>query len=129
MFEIYLLTRLDAINDIFNWMLGISCAAIVVWAFMAVVTAEEFFMDTDTIKYTHKMIYRYFKKIIFPIFIVGLLGSTFCPTKTDALLIYGVGGSIDYLRNNPVAKKLPDKCIDALDKWIEELSKEDSKNK
>ena len=37
------------------------------------------------------------------------------------LLIYGVGGSIDYLRNNTTAQKLPDKCIEALDAWVDEL--------
>ena len=36
--------------------------------------------------------------------------------KNDALLIYGVGGTIDYVKSNKTAKQLPDKCIKALDK-------------
>lgn len=84
------------------------------------ITASEIDSEDEFYDF-HKKVYRYVKKFVLPIFVVGLLGTTFCPTKTDALLIYGVGGSIDYLRNNPVAKKLPDKCIDALDKWIDEL--------
>jgi hypothetical protein len=54
-------------------------------------------------------------------FIIGLLGVTFIPTTKEALLIYGVGGTIDYLKQNPTAKQLPDKCINALDKWIDDL--------
>jgi hypothetical protein len=43
----------------------------------------------------------------------------FVPTTKEALMIYGVGGSIDYLKSNPTAKQLPDKCIKALDKWVD----------
>jgi hypothetical protein len=64
---------------------------------------------------------RKFRNVLLPVFIVGILGTGFCPTKNDMLLIYGVGGSIDYLRNNPTAQKLPDKCIEALDAWVDEL--------
>ena len=37
------------------------------------------------------------------------------PMKNDALLIYGVGCTIDYIKSNDKAKQLPDKCIKALD--------------
>ena len=36
--------------------------------------------------------------------------------KNDALLIYGVGCTIDYIKSNDKAKQLSDKCIKALDK-------------
>ena len=39
-------------------------------------------------------------------------------------IIYGVGGTIDYLKDNPTAKELPDKCIKALDTWVDNLNKE-----
>ena len=53
----------------------------------------------------------------------------FIPTTKEALLIYGVGGTIDYVKSNPVAKKIPDKCIIALDKWVDSLSNDSTKNK
>jgi len=46
----------------------------------------------------------------------------FIPTKKDALLIYGVGGTIDYIKQNPTAKQLPDKCVKVLDKWVDNWS-------
>lgn len=47
------------------------------------------------------------------------------PTAIDALMIYGVGSTLEYLKQNETAKELPDKCIDALDMWIEELNKKE----
>lgn len=40
------------------------------------------------------------------------------------LLIFGIGGSIDYLKSNDVAKQLPDKCINAIDAWVSSLTTE-----
>ena len=42
------------------------------------------------------------------------------------LLIYGVGGVIDYAKDNEKAKQLPDKVVDAIDAYLESL-KEDKK--
>ena len=49
-------------------------------------------------------------------FFVSVLINLFIPTTNQALLIYGVGGTIDYIKSNDTAKQLPDKCIKALDK-------------
>lgn len=38
-----------------------------------------------------------------------LFVSVFIPSKKDLYLIYGVGGTIDSLKNNPTAKQFPDK--------------------
>jgi hypothetical protein len=40
-------------------------------------------------------------------------------------MIYGVGGTIDYIKSNDKAKKLPDKCIEALDKYLDNINKEE----
>lgn len=34
---------------------------------------------------------------------------------------------MDYLKSNPTAKQLPDKCIKALDKWIDDTMNDDIK--
>ena len=49
----------------------------------------------------------------------------FIPTKNDALLIYGVGGTIDYIKSNDTVKQLPDKYIKVLDKLVDNLNEEE----
>lgn len=70
------------------------------------------------------------RKTVIP-FIISMLLFIFVPTKKDALLIWGVGGTIDYIKSNDTAKQLPDKCIQVLDKFVDEymLNEEDNKEK
>ena len=75
-----------------------------------------------------KIFLKYFKRSILVI-IVSCVINVFIPTKNDALLIYGVGGTIDYIKSNDTAKQLPDKCIKALDKWVENLNEEKKQDK
>lgn len=63
---------------------------------------------------------RYF----IPIFSIITVLLVLVPTTKQALLIYGVGGTIDYLKQNPTAKQIPDKCINALDKWVDSWTEE-----
>ena len=65
---------------------------------------------------------RYF----IPIFSIATVLLILVPTTKQALFIYGVGGTIDYIKQNPIAKQIPDKCINALDKWVDSLNKEES---
>lgn len=64
----------------------------------------------------------------FVVSIFSLLGILFIPSTEQLYMIYGVGGTIDYLRDNPTAKELPDKCIKALDTWVDNLNKEEGNN-
>ena len=59
-------------------------------------------------------------KITFPIALISALGLILVPSTKDALIIYGVGGTVEYLRDNSTAQKLPDKCVEALDKFVDE---------
>jgi hypothetical protein len=43
------------------------------------------------------------------------------------MMIYGVGGTIDYIKSNDTAKQLPDKVVSALDKYLDSLNEEDEK--
>lgn len=58
------------------------------------------------------------------VLIISTLVLVFLPTKNQLYIIYGVGGTLDYLKKNPTAKELPDKCIKALDTWVDNLNKE-----
>lgn len=128
MSEIYWLTRVDTLNTVFGWMIGIPVVVAITMFIAFLISLDGLREDeADENWLSFKKYCRKFRNVLLPIFIVGILGTSFCPTKNDMLLIYGVGGSIDYLRSNPTAQKLPDKCIEALDAWVDELTpKKDS---
>lgn len=125
--EIYWITRFDALNTIFVIVLVISSlisvAVIIGWLINC---DEEYEFEERARKNCEKTI----RIVIIP-FIIGLFGVTFTPTTKEALLIYGVGGTIDYVKTNPTAKQLPDKCIKALDGWVDSwtLEQNDSTKK
>lgn len=74
-----------------------------------------------------KMIKRKVKCSIYSL-VFGATICVFIPSTKSLLIIYGVGGTIDYLKENKDANKIPDKCIKALDKYLDDALKED-KNK
>ena len=45
--------------------------------------------------------------------------------QKEALTILGVGGTIEYVKDNETLKELPDKCVKALDMWVESLIKDE----
>ena len=62
--------------------------------------------------------------------IIATAIAMFTPSKEQMYMIVGVGTAIDYVQQNEKAKQLPDKCIDALSRWVDSLnegSKEESK--
>lgn len=65
------------------------------------------------------------KKILIPTIIFSLL-SIFIPTSRELMMIYGIGGAIDYIQENPDVKQLPDKYIKVLNKWADDALKNDS---
>ena len=66
-------------------------------------------------------------KIFATITIISALGIVFTPNQRELFAIYGIGGTIDYIKSNDTAKQLPDKCINALDKWVDSYVKEENK--
>lgn len=64
----------------------------------------------------------------YAILFISALVIVFVPSRSQLYIIYGVGGTIDYLKENPTAKELPDKCIKALDTWVDSINKEGDKN-
>lgn len=71
-----------------------------------------------------KIIIRKGRNIAYIIFAISLMFVTFIPNTTQLYMIYGVGGTMDYLKSTPTARKLPDKCIRAFDKWVDKLAEE-----
>lgn len=110
--ELYWITRFDSICNCATFAYVIGIIAVVISLFILIVGLQE--EDSDIRKAGVKLL-----KVFLPILFVGLIFKIFIPTSKEALLIWGVGGTIDYLQENPTAQKLPDKCIKALDKWVD----------
>lgn len=45
----------------------------------------------------------------------------FCPSKEDLFFIYGGGSIIDYVQSSDAAKEIPEKALNALNLWINNL--------
>ena len=59
--------------------------------------------------------------------VIAAMANIFIPTTKQLLYIYGVGGTIDYIRNNDTAKQLPDKCLKVLDRFADKYLDEPKK--
>lgn len=62
------------------------------------------------------------------IVVLCVLLTIMIPSKKELYLIYGVGGTIEYLKSNPNAKEIPDKCIKALERWADSVNEENNKD-
>lgn len=129
MSEIYWLTRLDAVENVFAWCLVVGIVATIGFS-IAFFVNRYLFIEEDDECGEKWMIYcrKNLQRWTIPLIVVGALGLTFVPNTKQAFLIYGVGGGIDYLKENPTAQKLPDKVIEALDGWVEELNPKNKKS-
>ena len=129
--EIYWITRLDAICCILIC-ISISSSFVLLVSFSLALSSME---DAETYKEYNGCWDEYMReykkwmrnaKICAVIFFVSVFINIFIPTTNQALLIYGVGGTIDYIKSNGTAKQLPDKCVKALDKYLDNLTKEEN---
>lgn len=132
--EIYWITRLDAIC---NFLITIAVVSFVISVVIGAFSMYNRFAADDYEeggKYYNchmqrfKIFLNYFKRSIIVTLVLTVI-NIFIPTKNEALLIYGVGGTIDYIKSNDTAKQLPDKCIKALDKWVENLNEKEKQEK
>ena len=120
MVEIYWLQRLGNIGFCFNvgFWICISIAIVIVF----VCFSEWLFMD-DGEEPRYKSLIPWFKKFAM-VFAFFTIGSIIIPTQNDLMVIYGLGGTIDYIKSNDKAKELPDKVVNALTQYIDYVEKE-----
>lgn len=119
MSTLYWINVLNNINFLFVWIFIVS------FIFSVASVLANIACTTDEISET--LDYKRFTKTknwAYTLLIISTLVITFVPSKRDLYIIYGVGGTLDYLKENPTAKELPDKCIKALDTWVDNLNKE-----
>lgn len=115
--EMYWITRLDGL-------LIAIVVPMVIFLFVAVLNAI-FSWDTEFCGDDERKRYRKRALICGSIGAVLLILQAFIPTTNQALIIYGVGGTIDYVKSSDKAKQLPDKAIIALDKYLESINEEE----
>lgn len=117
MSELYWLGVLGSLNDLGE--------AIVVLSFLlcAALGFLLFLSSTDELEIS-PLIKKVFKGSLFAV-VLGVVMVIFIPSTKNLLIIYGVGGTIDYLKENKDANKIPDKCIKALDKYLDDVLTED----
>ena len=110
---LYWITRLDSIHKIA--MVGIVLTVIMCIAGWVFWVASHSDGDDDMCEIASRVV----KKAAIPLFLF-IAAKVFIPTTRDALIIAGVGGTIEYLKSNETATQLPDKAIKALDKFFDE---------
>ena len=119
MSELYWLTRLDGIEVLL--VLGILFGII-----LLVGGGVGSLVWSDDEDITRRFI-KTFKAGLITL-VTSVILKIFIPTERDAFLILGIGGTVDYLQNSEVVKELPDKCINALDAWVESFTEENKNN-
>ena len=131
MSEIYWITRLDSINTI-------SLICVIVGVIISGIAAAIYYAANGQRIYDGSRGYESSAKenegyantckgiLIWsiPVSIIFSLLMIFVPTTKQGFLIYGLGGTVDYIKQNPTAKQLPNKCIKALDKWVDGWTEE-----
>lgn len=120
--DMYWITRLSSIHDAF---LFVFIIAAIVAGFTGIIIL--LIGDDKDDHACFKRVKKYFITAVVAVVLSGI-GLVFVPKTNEALLIYGVGTTIDYVDNNETIKQLPDKAVQALDKYLDSLNK-DGENK
>ena len=115
MAEIYWITRLDYIQEFL-------IAFLILTGVMIIVATICYCADDDFTNMSPRA--RRVLKWTVPSFAIALSVLCFIPSTKEAMLIYGIGGTIDYIKSSDKAKQLPDKCIDALTRYVDSIEKE-----
>ena len=121
--DMYWITRLSSIHDAFIFIFIIAVIVAVPTGVIVLPIGD----DKDDYAW-FKPVKKCFITAAVAVVLSGI-GLVFVPKTNEALLIYGVGTTIDYVDNNETIKQLPDKAVQALDKYLDSLNKdEENKN-
>jgi hypothetical protein len=123
MSEIYWITRIGALDTLFNimWVIPvivICCGVLIILTMLA---------NGDEINDDSKPIFKKVISCLCVVFSIGVVGDIVLPSRDDTMLIYGLGPMIDYVQNNDKVKQLPDKAVDALNRYLDTVAKEENK--
>lgn len=121
--NLYWFTRLSAITTALETILivsGILAAAALIFWIVIYLSDPEYMTDEEEGKKRYLRLGSKTLWISTIVFVVGLIGRTFTPTTSEALIIYGVGESVEYLQHNKDAVQIPEKALQALNKYLDE---------
>lgn len=79
--------------------------------------------DDPGVKHYKGKMWKFIWSFLFTFFLFS-----FIPSKQTMYEIFGIGTVIDYVQSNDNVKKIPDKCIEAVNLWLDEKM-EDIKGK
>lgn len=128
MVELYWITRIAMLSDIGTIILAVTSTVGIIIGFLFSVGLLNADNRYDKEEFYNSMLYQAVKKYFkhwFIAFIIGFFLVEFAPTKKELLTIYGLGGTIDYIKSNDKAKELPDKVVDALTRYIDSIEKKE----
>lgn len=117
--ELYLLTILDGLND-FLIGLTIPCGILGGIGLFAYIMCK--LIENEE----HSMLKNWGITLVCTALTCGL-ANVLIPTTQQAMMIYGVGTVVDYVQTNEDIKQLPDKCVQALDMWVDNCIEEQQK--
>ena len=120
--DLYWITVIGNLSTIVTGIAICSTILFIIATIMYIISYCEDYDDNQTSR--HKKIITH---LLFITLLFGII-SCFTPTTKELYMIYGVGGTIDYLQENPKAQEIPDKCINAIDKWLDMQLKEEVQN-
>lgn len=113
MTELYWLQRIGCINEIANIIIVLSCLVLVI------VSIIYFISMTDCGSVDITDVSKKIMKKLVALIVCCLPIAVFVPSTSELYTIYGIGGTIDYIKSNDTAKQLPDKVVEALDAWVD----------
>ena len=128
--KMYWFTRLTAITTALKTILivsGILAGAALIFWVIVYLSDPVYMPDGEESKRSFLKIGSKTLCISTIVFAIGLVGRTFTPTTSEALVIYGVGESVEYLQNNKNAVQIPDKALQALNKYLDDNLGSDEK--
>ena len=128
--KMYWFTRLTAITTALKTILivsGILAGAALIFWVIVYLSDPVYMPDGEESKRSFLKIGSKTLCISTIVFAIGLVGRTFTPTTSEALIIYGVGESVEYLQHNKDAVQIPDKALQALNKYLDDNLGSDEK--
>lgn len=126
MTEIYWLQRLANVSFLFNvgfWFCIVVAIFVAIVGFFIIAEDDLCFDEIKEISIQRK---KYIKTFVL-CFAFFTLGAVMTPTEKELMAIYGIGGTIDYIKSNDKAKQLPDKCVDALMRYVDSIENDNNK--
>ena len=120
--EIYWITRMDNIHTALAIFL---CVSVIFTIISIIGYFIEKCLGEDRDEY---MNFSKLLKYVAPSSLILTLLLVFTPTTKEVLMIYGVGGTLDYVQSNEKIQQLPDKVVDAIDLFIEDYLPNDTIN-